>query len=74
MCTFCFSRCDAWVLEYHEPSDVRLGYLITAVTVLALAALALRPVRQRLAATVAQVVKRWSVALTEEESGEGSDY
>ena len=47
------------VLEYHEPSAVRLGYLIAAVSVLALAVLALRPVRQRLAVAAAQVVKRW---------------
>ena len=62
------------VLEYHEPSDVRLGYLITAVSVLALAVLALRPVRQRLAMAATQVMKRWSVALAEEENDEGSDY
>ncbi len=62
------------VLEYHEPGDVRLGYLITAVSLLALAVLALRPVRRRLAMAAAQMVKRWSVALTEEENDEGSDY
>jgi len=62
------------VLEYHEPSSVRLGYLITVVTVLALAVLTLRPVRMRLAAAVAQVVKRWSVALAEEENDEASGY
>ena len=62
------------VLEYHEASDVRLGYLITAVTVLALAMLAFRPVRQRLAMAATQVMKRWSVALTEEGNDEGSDY
>lgn len=62
------------VLEYHEPSDVRLGYLITAVSVLALAVLAFRPVRQRLAMAATQVMKRWSVALAEEENDEGSDY
>lgn len=62
------------VLEYHEPSAVRLGYLITAATVMALAVLAIKPVRQRLAAAVAQLVKRWSVALTEEEHDEASDY
>ena len=62
------------VLEYHEPSSVRLGYLITVVTVLALAVLTLRRVRMRLAAAVAQVVKRWSVALTEEGDDEASDY
>jgi hypothetical protein len=61
------------VLEYHEASDVRLGYLITAVSVLALAVLALRPVRQRLAMAATQVMKRWSVALAEEENDEGSD-
>ena len=62
------------VLEYHEPSDVRLGYLITAVSVLALAVLALRPVRQRLAMAATQLAKRWSVALAKEENDEGSDY
>ena len=62
------------VLEYHEPSDVRLGYLITAVSVLALAVLAFRPVRQRLAMAATQVMKRWSVALAEEENDEDSDY
>lgn len=62
------------VLEYHEPWDVRLGYLITAVSVLMLAALALRPVRQRLAMAASQAVRRLSLALAEEENDEHSDY
>ncbi|MFQ5812380.1 MAG: hypothetical protein ACE5I2_04205 [Anaerolineae bacterium] len=62
------------VLEYHEPREVRFGYLIAAVSVLALAVLALRPVRQRLAMAASQIVRRWSAALTEEENDEGTDY
>ena len=62
------------VLEYHEPSAVRLGYLITAVTVLALAVLTYRPARKRLSAAFAQVAQRWSIALAEEGDDEGSDY
>jgi hypothetical protein len=62
------------VLEYHEPWDVRFGYLITAVSVLTLAALALRPVRQRLAMAASQAVRRLSLALAEEENDEHSDY
>lgn len=62
------------VLEYHEPWDVRFGYLITAITVLALAVLAVRPVRQRLAMAASEVVKRWSVVLAEEENDESDDY
>ena len=62
------------VLEYREPWDVRFGYLITAVSVLALAVLAIKPVRQRLAMAAAQAVRRLSVALAEEENDEDSDY
>lgn len=62
------------VLEYREPWDVRFGYLITAVSVLALALLALKPVRQWLAMAAAQAARWWSAALAEEENDEDSDY
>ncbi|NIO68686.1 MAG: hypothetical protein GTN71_06485, partial [Anaerolineae bacterium] len=62
------------VLEYREPWDVRFGYLITAVSVLALAVLAIKPVRQRLAMAAAQAVRRLSAALAEEDNDEDSDY
>ena len=62
------------VLQYHDPWEVRFGYLITAVSVLALAVLAIRPVRQRLAMAAAQAVRRVSVVLAEEENDEGSDH
>jgi len=65
------------VLGYHVPWGVRFGYLITAVSVLTLAVLALRPVRQRLAMAAAQVLRRLSEVLAEaeeEENDEGSDY
>jgi hypothetical protein len=62
------------VLEYREPWDVRFGYLITVVSVLALAVLAIKPVRQRLAIAAVQAVRRVSAALAEEENDEDSDY